>query len=230
MICPNCKSDIKEVTKFCPECGYDLVHKTKHSSETSNRKWYILGAALFALALAWIYSPSNPTNKVDSPQDIAATTVKENKPQPAAPKDNSKSVELNVPFSVEGQGEITILNVYFSDDVFPDSTGMFHSHYAADDGKVYICISAIVKNLQKKATHAGDIINVKVLYDTEEYEYHCSGRIDEYGKLDSFDYIDPLNPEPMKYLAQLPASVQSDNKPLKVQFTMGNNKFTYKLR
>jgi hypothetical protein len=51
------------------------------------------------------------------------------------------------------------------------------------------------------------------------------------GDLDpAFYSIDPLNPEKIKYMVQLPSSVQNDGKPIKIRFTMGTKKFSYSFR
>jgi hypothetical protein len=81
-------------------------------------------------------------------------------PQQLPPKNNSSSntktttdtpVELNTAFVADDYGEITIQRVDFTDDVLPDKPSRFYSHYAADPDKVYLCVTATIKNMQKKS-------------------------------------------------------------------------------
>ena len=232
MICPNCHNDIEKQTKFCPECGYDFAKKKCPVKCSPNKKWYIIGAIAFVLVVLWIYSPSNPTGRdYNSSKPLSTTTTAKNNSSSNTKTTTDTPVELNTAFVADDYGEITIQRVDFTDDVLPDKPSRFYSHYAADPDKVYLCVTATIKNMQKKAVKAEDIAKVDVLYDTNGYEYHCMSALEHRGDLDpAFYSIDPLNPEKIKYMVQLPSSVQNDGKPIKMRFTMGTKKFSYSFR
>lgn len=238
MICPNCHSNIEKQTNFCPECGYDFVNKSAHTNCNINekwyiKKWYIIGAILFVIAVLWNYTPSNKIEKnhTSSGSPSTTTTAAKNDNRPNTKTTTDTPVELNTAFVVDGYGEITIQRVDFTDDVSPDKPGRFYSHYVADQDKVYLSVTATVRNMQKKAVEASDVAKVDILYDTNEYEYHCMSVLEKGGDLrPTFYSIDPLNPEKIKYIVQMPSSVQNNGNPIKIRFTMGAKKFVYSFR
>ena len=144
---------------------------------------------------------------------------------------NYEEISLNTPFKVDGVSELTITNVEFTYDVLPDNPQSFYTHYPADPEKVYLSITATAKNLAKQEVEAFDLAKATVIYD-DGYSYDCLRLIQRRGDLDGATYenIDPLVPQTMKYIVQLPENVQNDGKPIKVEFIISGKKFVYNYR
>ena len=230
MICPNCKTEINSDSKFCPECGYNLLKKQPNHPQ-NNRKFYFIGTLLFLLCVFWIYSPSNSFNNHSmttptSPIDMSDSTKPTKK---AAPEAEGTPVTLKEPFKVDGVAEVTINDVEFMTDVKPTNPNSFYSHYRADEGKVYAKISTTVKNLSKERIDHDKIPKVTLFYDTG-YSYNCFGVNDRRGDLDTVFSLDPLNAERIQYLVAVPAEVKNDGKPIKVKVEISGKRFLCDIR
>lgn len=231
MICPNCKTTFEKESKFCPECGYSFADK--RAKPNNDKRLYIILSMVFVMFLLWLYTPfkqqqsintSNTSTNLNKQSSTNATTKK------TPPL--SESVNLNSPFNVENQSEITIKNIEFVYDVVPLHKKSLYSHYQAEAGKVYCVINTTVKNLSKEKITADKIADVSVLYDAGEYKYRCMSIIEAHGDLEGAHYssIDPLNPEQMKYIVEMPDEAQSNNNPIKIQFSINGKLFTYNYR
>lgn len=120
-----------------------------------------------------------------------------------------------------------------TDDVVPPNPSDWYSHYAADEGKVYVDFCLGYKNWQEKAIGADDIISATLTY-AGKYEYNGFSTIEEKNRGD-FTYsnitsISPLCTEYLHYLFEVPAEVESSSEPVEIHFTIGKNEYSYLLR
>lgn len=224
MICPNCKKEIDANSKFCPECGYNIKDKQKQVSQKNNRKFYFVGTLLFILCVLWIYSPSAPSHKdLTIPHSDTSSTSQKHKK--AAPEAEGTPVNMNEPFQVDGIAEVTIKSVDFLTDVKPTTNSeTYLYHYQADEGKVYAKIMTTVKNLAKESIDKDQIPRVTLFYDNG-YTYRCFGVDDRRGDFETYYQLASLTPERIQYLAQVPAEVKDNGKPVKVQVEIDGKKF-----
>ena len=160
---------------FCPNCGapaHPPIKTTPPKRKKGLSAWAIVGITLlsifgFIMICSVIINMMN--NIVDSSSDNTATVIskapeRETTTKPA--DDESKELILEVGDVITSDKmEITINKIEFSYDVLPDNTSSFYTHYAADDGNVYIHIDTDVKNLSKRNLRCDEILTVKADYN-----------------------------------------------------------------
>ena len=214
--------------KFCMECGYSF--EGTGSRKHSHKILYVLAGIVFVLFVLWLYLPSTSTSKHTSTSS-ASTTAAEQSSGETQQQSLGTPVEKGKPFQVDYVGQITIQDAGFTSDVVPTQKNSFYTHYKAENGKVYFYVTTTLKNLGKEKADASKVAEAKVIYDAG-YQFDCMAIIEKHGDLDGALYrnIDPLNPETMRYIVQVPAGMQNDGKPLKVQFSIGGKQFVYTYR
>lgn len=140
-------------------------------------------------------------------------------------------IALGKPFSSPNQTEITIQNIFFTHDVVPEKKRSLYTHYPADAGKVYIVVATTIKNLSSEKVEADSMADATVIYDGS-YKFDCMEVLVKRDDLDSahFERVDPLNPETMYFMVELPAEAKDDSKSIDVQFKIHNEQFVYHYR
>lgn len=120
-----------------------------------------------------------------------------------------------------------------TNDVTPPQPGNWYSHYEAEDGKVYIDFCIGYKNWKSKDVMADDVMSAKLTY-AGKYEYSGFSMIEENNR-GNFTYsnitsIAPLITEYLHYLFEVPAEVESSSEPIEIEFVIGGNTYSYKVR
>ncbi|WP_295160936.1 hypothetical protein [Selenomonas sp. AE3005] len=200
---------------------------------SKQKKYYLIGGVIFLAYILWLYSPAGTTKNPYTSAAATSITQTESKsgkhdakPTPVT----AESVSVNKPFSKESVAEVNIKGTEFVEKVIPTNPRSVYSSYTAEEGKVYFVLNATLKNLKKAHEDIDKLVRADVYYD-DGYKYHCMLIIDRYGDLNSsFEYIDPLQLENVKFAVQLPKEAQTDTKPIKVVFEIGTQKFEYVCR
>lgn len=128
--------------------------------------------------------------------------------------------------------EITINNVELSYDVKPEKADGFYTHYAADKGKVYICVTASVKNIGKQNISCDEIADVTADYN-KGYKYKGFSVVEDSSTGFTYSNISEINPletKTMKYLIDCPQEVETSKAPLLVKFNVDGKKYIYTIR
>lgn len=120
-----------------------------------------------------------------------------------------------------------------TDDVVPPNPGNWYSHYEADDGKLYVDFCVSFKNCKTKSVGADDVMSAVLTYGGK-YEYSGFSMIEEDSRGD-FTYsgitsIAPLTTEYLHYLFEIPAEVGNGSEAIEIEFVIGGNTYTYKVR
>ncbi len=120
-----------------------------------------------------------------------------------------------------------------TDDVMPPQPGDWYSHYEADDGKVYVDFCVGFKNWKTKDVSADDVMSATLTY-AGKYEYTGFSMIEEDNRGD-FTYsnitsIAPLTTAYMHYLFEVPEEVESSSEAIDIEFVIGGNTYSYKVR
>jgi len=103
---------------------------------------------VFVMFLLWLYTPFKQQQSINTSTNTNKESYTNSTTKKTPPL--SEAVNLNSPFNVENQSEITIKNVEFVYDVVPLHKKSIYSHYQAEGGKVYCVINTTVKNLGKE--------------------------------------------------------------------------------
>ena len=128
--------------------------------------------------------------------------------------------------------DIKIKNIKFTEDVLPDNTKGFYTHYPADKGKVFLEIDTDVKNNNKQKILVEKIGGINVDYDNG---YKYDGWLIPEDSQTGFSYaniksIDPLEKLGVRWVVNLPEEVEKSNKPLKITLTIGNEQYICNFR
>lgn len=120
-----------------------------------------------------------------------------------------------------------------TDDVIPPQPGDWYSHYEAEDGKVYVDFCVGFKNWKTKNVGADDVMSAMLTY-AGKYEYTGFSMIEESNRGD-FTYsnitsIAPLTTEYLHYLFEVPAEAETSNETIEIEFVIGGNTYSYKVR
>lgn len=231
MNCPNCKKENDDKAKFCSECGYSFTGKP--ASSKNNQKFYITLAVAFVAFVLWLYAPSHKEPPAPSTNNVGTETVTTSsgtKAKAADSSSNAKQINQGEAASDGSTAELTINKCEFTNKVEPDQKRSYYSYWQAEEGKTYFVITGTLKNLMKENKEDDDIVEVKVLYDTQEYNYRCMMVAEQHGDLTTFAFLEPLSPQKMKFAASMPAEAANDGKPIKVQIKIGGQKFIYNYR
>lgn len=128
--------------------------------------------------------------------------------------------------------EITLNNVEFSYDVLPDDTSGFYTHYAADEGKVYIHVDTDVKNLAKQNLRCDKILSIMADYN-DGYQYSGQAIVDDsqvgfnYSNITS---ITPLETLGVHFLISCPQEVEESTESLDIIFNVDGTDYVYHMR
>lgn len=128
--------------------------------------------------------------------------------------------------------EMIINDISLTYDVLPDDTSGFYTHYAAEAGKVYICVDADIKNTAKQQLPCDELGEVFADYD-EGYTYSSFVIVDDastgftYANISS---IDPLATQGIKWLIECPQEVEESDKALFVEFEFDGEKLVHVIR
>ena len=103
--------------------------------------------------------------------------------------------------------ELTLESVLITGDVMPSKPASFYQHYPADQGKKYVDLCFVYKNLEASAVGADEILSGSLLY-CGRYKYRGTTAIEEKNR-GSFGYanitsIDPLATEYLHYMFEIP--------------------------
>ncbi len=128
--------------------------------------------------------------------------------------------------------QIVVNRVELIYDVLPDDTSGFYTHYAADQGKVYICVDMDVTNTAKQNLPCDEILKITADYNNG-YTYSGFTVVDD--STTGFTYanittIDPLSTQGIKYLIACPAEVEESQKPLFLTFEVDGETFRLTIR
>ena len=131
------------------------------------------------------------------------------------------------------KGEFSIDYVNIAKKITPPQPSSFYSYYEADDGKVYVDFCFAYKNTRNSSVDADDVISATLKYSSI-YQYNGFSIIEEDSRSD-FTYsnitsIAPLNTEYMHYLFEVPEEVSTNDKSIKIVFTIDGNNYTYEVR
>lgn len=120
-----------------------------------------------------------------------------------------------------------------TDDVMPPQPGDWYSHYEAEDGKVYVDFCVGFKNWKTKDVNADDVMSAALTY-AGKYEYTGFSMIEESNRgnftYSSITSIAPLTTEYLHYLFEVPAEVGSSGEAIEIEFVIGENTYSYKVR
>ena len=170
------------------------------------------------------------TETADTKEKTAEITTEVIETTTEAPKEE-KEIKIGEVVSTSNY-DFTLNKVELSYDVKPDNPPSFYTHYAADQGKVYLHIDASIKNTGKQNLDSDEVYSVKVDYN-DGYTY-TGFAVPEKGDGD-FSYmtnIDPLETIKLHYLVDCPEEVDTAKEnPLFVTITMSDkSEYKYVIR
>ena len=165
----------------------------------------------------------NSSSSYDNGNDVSITAPEE-KP---AKKITAKSTVS----SATAEFYIDYANI--TKDVVPPKPASFYTHYEAESGKVFVDLCIAYKNKDTSAIRADKVISATLTYDNA-YEYTGFSTIEKNSR-SSFTYtnitnIAPLSTEYIHYLFSVPEEVKSNNKSVKIEFTIDDVKYVYSLK
>lgn len=159
--------------------------------------------------------------------------VKSDKKEKKNEQQEPKDITVNETVTTDNY-EFTLNKVELSYDVKPENPPSYYMHYPAPDGKVYIYVNAMVKNLAKKSIECDEIYSVLADYNGG-YEYTGFHVVSD--KDGDFTYanianIDPLETRGVHCLVECPVEVEnSTDKPLFITITLKDGaKYKYQIR
>lgn len=134
---------------------------------------------------------------------------------------------------IENKGEFFIDYSAITDDVIPRQASGWYSHYQADDGKVYVDFCVAFKNRKAKKVGADEVITATLTY-AGKYKYGGFSMIEK-GDRSDFTYsnitnIAPLTTEYLHYLFEVPAEVEDSAESIEIEFAIGGNTYSYRVR
>ena len=218
MICPNCKVQIPDDSKFCPECGQPVNgKKPKKKYELAIMLFiaFLFGCLFMKMITPTPSASTKDTKKIETTQNEKVTDQKRAESKTAG----AEEVSMNTPFSVPDKAEVTIQDVSFNQELM----GRF-SGYKADDGKTLIQVKTTIKNLEKNRIDEDKAPKVSILYDTG-YEYKCLGAIRKKDSVDGFFMLESLTSNTIIYWANVDPSMANDGKAIKIKVQIGDKTF-----
>ena len=130
--------------------------------------------------------------------------------------------------------ELTIQGAKFANKITPPNPDSFYSYYEVKDASnTYFDTVIKVKSLLTEGKSADEFVSVKVVYDNK-YEYNAFSTIEDKGGAD-FTYtnitsIEPLKTGTLHFIAEVPAEVAKDKKPIQVIVSTNGEDYTYTYR
>lgn len=152
----------------------------------------------------------------------------------AAPAANGKVIEAKKPLEIADFAELTIQGAKFANKITPPNPDSFYSYYEVKDASnTYFDTVIKVKSLLTEGKSADEFVSVKVVYDNK-YEYNAFSTIEDKGGAD-FTYtnitsIEPLKTGTLHFIAEVPAEVAKDKKPIQVIVSTNGEDYTYTYR
>ena len=128
--------------------------------------------------------------------------------------------------------ELTLKNVEFTYEVLPPNTSSVYTSYPAESGKVYVHVSADVKNIMQRDIRIEELFTANVLYDGK-YKYNGFTIVDDdngFDWVESYVAATPLETCGAHSLIECPVEVDTSGKPVSVTITIGNTNYEYVLR
>ncbi|MCR5829356.1 MAG: hypothetical protein K6F93_03290 [Lachnospiraceae bacterium] len=143
---------------------------------------------------------------------------------------NSELIEVGKTVTVPDVCEIGVERIRISNDVKPENPGSVYSQYSADEGKVYVDVSIIYKNLDTSAIPAYDTMKCKLVY-SDKYEYAGFSVVEIDGRRDFESSksvsISPLTTEYIHYLFEVPDEVRTSTQTIDIYMTTGGKNFRF---
>ncbi|WP_240765101.1 hypothetical protein [Paenibacillus dendritiformis] len=152
----------------------------------------------------------------------------------SAPGDKAKVIEAKKPLEIADFAELTIQGAKFANKIAPPNPDSFYSYYEVKDASnTYFDTVIKVKSLLTEGKSADEFVSVKVIYDNK-YEYNAFSTIEDKGGAD-FTYtnitsIEPLKTGTLHFIAEVPAEVAKDKKPIQVIISSNGEDYTYTYR
>lgn len=146
-------------------------------------------------------------------------------------KENIKTFEKGSELESDNL-DVKIKYIKFTEDILPDNTKDFYTHYPADKGKVFLEIDTDVKNNNKQKILVEKIGRINVDYNNG---YKYDGWLIPEDSQTGFSYasiesIDPLEKLGVRWVVNLPEEVEKSNKPLKITLTIGDEQYICNFR
>jgi len=144
-----------------------------------------------------------------------------------------KEIKKGEVVSIDDYCELTVNDTKFNKIISPPNAEGVYSYYEAEgEGKTLFESVINIKNLLPDGKMADEFLSVKILYN--KYEYGTFSTI-EYDDGSDFTYtnitsIEPLANGVLHFLATVPESMESDNKPLAIIIKANNKEFKYNIR
>ncbi|MCM3290084.1 hypothetical protein M3661_08075 [Paenibacillus sp. MER 180] len=151
-----------------------------------------------------------------------------------APEAANQTIEVNKAKTIDGFAELTITGAKFANKIVPSKPDSFYTYYEVKDtANTYFDVVIKVKSLLTTGKGSNEFVSVKVVYD-DKYEYDPFTTIEKNGGSD-FTYtniteIEPLKTGTLHYIAEVPAGVAKDKKPIKVIISCNGEDYTYTYR
>ncbi|MBG9793739.1 phage lipoprotein [Paenibacillus dendritiformis] len=172
-------------------------------------------------------------NKENAGNDSAGKS-EEKSDKEAAPAAKGKVIEAKKPLEIADFAELTIQGAKFANKITPPNPDSFYSYYEVKDASnTYFDTVIKVKSLLTEGKSADEFVSVKVVYDNK-YEYNAFSTIEDKGGAD-FTYtnitsIEPLKTGTLHFIAEVPAEVAKDKKPIQVVVSVNGEDYTYTYR
>lgn len=127
----------------------------------------------------------------------------------------SKGDKIEIPeitsgsiITAEGKYEVVVSDCRYTDIVSPSNPDGYYSYYQADDGKSYLVVTLLYKNLRSSIISCDATGNVQVKYDGN-YSYNSFCIVEESDGSDivKYDSISSLETKKLYYLVSVPNDV-----------------------
>lgn len=109
---------------------------------------------------------------------------------------------------VEDHGELTFLDAFIADSLYPENPSGYYRFLEADPNKVLVISKCLVKNLETEAVYVEDILTGTITAKGYKYEGFCAISVDNGQTLESDIRLDPLNEAMVYFVAQIPAELE----------------------
>ncbi|TQR45316.1 hypothetical protein C7Y44_12180 [Paenibacillus popilliae] len=162
------------------------------------------------------------------------TAKEQSEPADKAAEAANQTIEVNKAKTIDGFAELTITGAKFANKIVPSKPDSFYTYYEVKDtANTYFDVVIKVKSLLTTGKRSNEFVSVKVVYD-DKYEYDPFTTIEKNGGSD-FTYtniteIEPLKSGTLHYIAEVPAGVAKDKKPIKVIISCNGEDYTYTYR